>query len=201
MRTALLRRGLSGLPCSNWRFAWDFFFGSPRPWLVDYVGDRDLWKFELPRSREVSASIFSYPYTFENWDRLDRTMRGGGSDLSLPSYLGISVIADEGKAIERKHHKDIAELVANNRRRMIIGGIEVWVANLPYTLASDAGNLMAKGQPFAACYWDTAKNRVFSLRSTDEGMDVSAIAASYGGGGHVRASGFQRPLGWEGDKP
>lgn len=69
-----------------------------------------------------------------------------------------------------------------------------------YTLTSDAGNLMAEGEPFAACYWDTPAGRVFSLRSRPEGLDVSEIAKAYGGGGHKNASGFQRPRGWEGDE-
>lgn len=81
----------------------------------------------------------------------------------------------------------------------VIGGNSVPVANIPYTLTSDAGNLMAQGEPFAACYWDTPSGRVFSLRSTDDGADVSAIAKGYGGGGHAHAAGFQMPIGWEGD--
>ena len=56
----------------------------------------------------------------------------------------------DGVAIERKHHKDIAELVGVTKRRMVIGGYDIPVANLPYTLTSDAGNLMSKGEPFAA---------------------------------------------------
>ena len=56
---------------------------------------------------------------------------------------------------------------------MIIGGYAVPVANIPYTLTSNAGHLMAKGSVFRACYWDTPNGRVFSLRSTDEGLDVS----------------------------
>ena len=105
----------------------------------------------------------------------------------------------EGEAIERKHHKDVAELVGASRRTMVIGGHTVPVANLPYTLTSDAGHLMCKDQPFAACYLDTPKGRTFSLRSTDDGMDVSEIAKAYGGGGHRNAAGFIRPIGWEGD--
>ena len=31
---------------------------------------------------------------------------------------------------------------------------------------------------------------MFSLRSTDDGLDVSEIAKQYGGGGHRNASGF-----------
>jgi nanoRNase/pAp phosphatase (c-di-AMP/oligoRNAs hydrolase) len=58
---------------------------------------------------------------------------------------------------------------------------------------------MAAGEPFAACYWDTPDGRVFSLRSREDGVDVSAIAKRYGGGGHRNASGFRMPIGWEGD--
>lgn len=74
---------------------------------------------------------------------------------------------------------------------MVIGGYKVKVANLPYTFSSDAGHELALGNPFGACYWDTPEGRVFSLRSTDEGIDVSSIAASYGGGGHRNAAGFK----------
>jgi oligoribonuclease NrnB/cAMP/cGMP phosphodiesterase (DHH superfamily) len=74
---------------------------------------------------------------------------------------------------------------------MNIGGHNVPMANLPYTLTSDAGHLLAKGEPFAGCYWDTPKGRVFSLRSQDDGLDVSEIAKQYGGGGHKNASGFR----------
>jgi len=47
--------------------------------------------------------------------------------------------------------------------------------------------------PFAACYWDTPEGRVFSLRSREDGADVSEIAKKYGGGGHAHASGFRVP--------
>ena len=98
-----------------------------------------------------------------------------------------------GAAIERKHHKDIAELVGVCKRRMVIAGHDVPVASLPYTMGSDAGHLMAKGEKFSACYWDTADGRVFGLRSEEGGFDVSEIAEQYGGGGHVRAAGFKVP--------
>ncbi len=176
---------------SGAQMTWDFFYpGKPRPALVDYVGDRDLWKFELPESREVNAYIFANEYTFQNWESLNLVFSAEG---------GLERVAAWGTAIEKKHHKDISELLGVTQRKMIIGGVEVPVANLPYTLTSDAGHLMAQDQPFAACYWDTPKGRVFSLRSTPEGSDVAAIAATYGGGGHKNAAGFQMPLGWEGD--
>lgn len=167
--------------------AWDYFHpGEERPHLVDYVEDRDLWRFNLPHSREINANIFSYPYDFGAWDEIAKQLEGD-----------FYTFVEAGAAIERKHHKDIGELVKALRRRMVIGGHDVPVANLPYTLTSDAGHLMAQGEPFAACYWDTPEGRVFSLRAADGGLDVSAIAKAYGGGGHAAAAGFRLPHGQE----
>lgn len=158
--------------------AWDHFFPyMPPPILLLHIEDRDLWRFALDSTREVQANVFSYPYDFQVWDELMQTD---------PAKL----IAD-GKAIERKHFKDVHELLGVVVREMIIGGHQVPVANLPYTMTSDAGHQLAQGKPFAACYWDTPSGRVFSLRSADDGMDVSQIARIYGGGGHRNAAGFQ----------
>ncbi len=185
-------RSIFDMDKSGAQLAWDFFYPDlTRPLLVDYVGDRDLWRFAKPLSREVNAYIFAHEYTFPNWDHLDRMLR---------DHMDVQRIAEMGEAIEKKHHKDVAELVEVTRRTMRIGGVDMPVANIPYTLTSDAGHLMARrDQGVAACYWDTPKGRVFSLRSTENGPDVSAIAKSYGGGGHKNAAGFQMPLGWEGD--
>jgi len=69
------------------------------------------------------------------------------------------------------------------------------LANMP------GAGTMARAAPFAACYYDRPDARVFSLRSRGEdGLDVAEIAASYGGGGHRNAAGFQMPLGWEGEQ-
>lgn len=163
--------------------AWDYLFpGEDRPLLLGHIEDRDLWRFKLPNTREIQANVFSYEYTFEQWDRL---MSADQAEL-----LKMTVA---GAAIERKHHKDIAELMTVCKRRMVIGGHDVPVASLPYTLVSDAAGIMAMGELFAACYWDTADGRIFGLRSTDDGIDVSDIAKQYGGGGHAKAAGFRVP--------
>lgn len=163
---------------SGARITWDYYFPNEQPpTLLLHVEDRDLWRFALRKTREIQASVFAYPYEFKVWDYLMN------ADLDQ--------LAVEGEAIERKHFKDIRELVGVVTRRMTIGGHNVPVANLPYTLTSDAGHLLAKGEAFAGCYWDTPAGRVFSLRSTDDGLDVAEIAKQYGGGGHRNASGFR----------
>jgi hypothetical protein len=69
----------------------------------------------------------------------------------------VTELIAEGTAIERKHFKDVNELLKVTTRRMLIGGYNVPIANLPYTLVSDAAHQLAKGEPFAGCYWDTPK--------------------------------------------
>jgi len=178
--------------------AWDFFNqGKQPPRLLEHIQDRDLWRFALEGTREIQANVFSHPYDFDIWDAL--------------MAQDVAELRKEGEAIERKHHKDVAELVNVTKRVMTIGGYRVPVANLPYTLTSDAGHLMCDPAsealpdedipPFAACYWDTSEGRVFSLRSADQwgGVDVSQVAVKYGGGGHKNAAGFRMPIGWEGE--
>lgn len=165
---------------SGARITWDHCFpGKPPPQTLLHVEDRDLWRFALPGTREIQANIFSYPYEFDVWTRLMS---------EDPQKL-----IDEGKAIERKHFKDIHELLGVTTRRMVIGGHNVPIANLPYIHVSDAAHELAKGEAFAGCYWDTPKGRVFGLRSNDAGLDVSEIAKQYGGGGHRNAAGFTVP--------
>lgn len=171
--------------------AWDYFHPeTPRPRLIQHIEDRDLWRFKLPCTREISADLFSRPYDFETYDRM--------AELA---EINPAIMVNGGEAIERKLQKDVAELLGVMTRRMVIGGVSVPVANLPYTMASEAAGKLAEGEPFAACYFDGADARTFSLRSRGDGMDVSEIAKRYGGGGHRGAAGFRVPIGWEGDQP
>lgn len=161
--------------------AWDHFFPDRQPpLLLDHVQDRDLWRFRLPMTREIMAAVFSYPATIETFDELQRR----------PTRE----LEKEGAHLERKHHKDIDELLKACTRPMTIGGYTVPAANLPYTMTSDAAGHLAEGMPFAATYYDDENERVFSLRSHPSGLDVSEIARQYGGGGHRNAAGFRVPL-------
>lgn len=174
---------------SGAQLAWDHFRpGLLRPRLVDYVGDRDLWQFKLFQSREINAYIQLQDQTFDEWLRLE--------SLVEDQPLGVAAI---GHDLLRQHRDFVGKGIDMTLRYMVIGSQRVPVANLPAYLASEAGNILAEGNPFAAIYFDSATGRKFSLRSKRGGIDVSAIALSYGGGGHVNAAGFTMPIGWEGD--
>lgn len=177
-------RALFDMDRSGAGLTWDFFFhDTPRPRIVNMVEDRDLWRFALPGSKEFAARLFAEPYDRGMW----------GSLIDAPDTW-LDHMVREGAVLIKKQSKDIAELLSAQAGRMEeIGGHLVPVFNLPYYLASDALHIACQGLPFAASYWDGPTHRNFSLRSdrANGGVDVSAVAREYGGGGHAEAAGFR----------
>ena len=161
--------------------AWDYFtMGERRLPFINYVEDRDLWRFELPKSKEINMAMFSFDYTFENWDTF---------------CFGTSLLEQEGEAICRKHMKDVREL-QEEAFELSIGGYEgIPTCNANYFFGSDLAGELAKDKPFAAYFWINKNGEyVFGLRSKEgepQAVDVSEVAKSYGGGGHKHASGFR----------
>ena len=167
---------------SGGRLTWDYFFpGKPAPWLVDYTEDRDLWKFTLQESRAVSAGIKSYPYDFVLWDSWTA---GDNYDL------GWKMLAQEGRPILRYQDEIIKTAVAN-AVEFELADYKILAVNSTVLVSEIAGEL-AKGRPFGAVYFVRADSKTqWSLRSDENGVDVSEIAKAYGGGGHKHAAGFE----------
>lgn len=157
----------------------------PRPRLVDYVEDRDLWRFALPESHDIAPLFMGTPMAFEEWDALAHDLEHRWE-----------VASAQGRAMRRMREKIIGEIVAT-AWLMTIAGYTVPVAASPYALGSDVAGALARGYPFAAYYVDRPEHRQFGLRSDPAGEDVSLIAGQYGGGGHPHAAGFTVPWGHE----
>lgn len=179
---------------SGGRLAWEHFFGREhrtrfsnpddlRPWLVDYTEDRDLWRWKLPMSREVNAALRSHPLDFDLWDLFDAFEK----EVGLPTFYS------EGAAILRSEAVMIDNHV-RNAREIEMDGHKILAVNAT-VLFSDIAGKLAEGRPFGAVYFDRGDGRrQWSLRSRDEGVDVSAIAKAHGGGGHRNAAGFEESL-------
>lgn len=156
---------------------WDYFHHTPLPGLLACVQDRDLWRFQVPDSQHITAALMSYPLEFERWHTW------ATSDQALAK------LADEGRAINRYRE----QLMAQYRQLAVMGtiaGYEVPIVNCPSAIVSELVGQLAQGYPFAAGYTDKGGQRRWSLRSTQEGLNVAEIARAFGGGGHPRAAGF-----------
>lgn len=158
--------------------AWDHYFpGKARPWTVDYVEDRDLWRWGLPNSKAVNAYLGTLPYEFEPWDRAAR--------------LPLQEAGRLGEAVEAQIAHYVHE-VAANARRLKFEGQEIPCVNAPQVNISELVGELAKGQPLAMGWWQRSDGSYsYSLRTERDDVDVSAIAKKYGGGGHAKAAGFQ----------
>jgi oligoribonuclease NrnB/cAMP/cGMP phosphodiesterase (DHH superfamily) len=158
-------------------------------WLVDYVEDRDIWKNELPDTEEVSAYLSIVPMTFEAWDEVQK--------------IGVEDIVKAGSAI-KKYIDAYGASARGNVRWEQLGQYKVPTINIPYMSCSEhIGTLAIENPkaPFAVGYFRTSSGKwKISLRSRGD-FDVSALAVTYGGGGHAGAAGFEVDnLPWEKNK-
>ena len=150
-------------------------------WLVDYIGNRDVWGSQLPNNELVRAGLSSYRRDFKVWDRIFE--RG-------PAALG-----RQGRHILR-YQKRLVKAAVENHSWMSIGGhIVPVVSNTIASLNSDIVGTLAEieGVPFAAGFFVLPTGQVvYNLRSRGE-FDVSKVAKKHGGGGHRNAACFKAP--------
>lgn len=184
------REALEGLPFaffdegrSGAMLAWDYFFsdrpeGFRVPDLVRYVQDRDLWRWELPQSREINAALGSLDFDLERW-----------TDLA---GVGLEGLIEGGRAILRYQERVLRRQLARARTCDFLGH-RAPVVNAT-ALVSELGNALAVEHPFAVVWFEVEGGYVYSLRSSASNpahVDVSQLAREHGGGGHRHAAGFK----------
>ena len=148
-------------------------------WLIDYTEDRDLWKWELPKSREINAWLRSYKLDFETWNYLAM-----GDSYEDGFKQGEAILRDADRRLEQAIRKP---------NIINFGDYEVPCVNCT-DLVSEITGALAVGYPFAMTYRDDGYIRRFSLRSDQDAsgsVDVGELAKQYGGGGHKHAAGFE----------
>ncbi|MBM2810911.1 MAG: phosphohydrolase [Chloroflexi bacterium] len=158
-----------------------------RPWLVDVVEDRDLWRYRFgDQTRHTASYMATVPMTFDAWDDL----ANGGLDAAAAKGAAIQSYIDSYgvKACQHAIFRDL-------------GGFTVPVINIFYENCSDHVHRLCSlhpERPFGASFYLRDNGRwQFSLRSIGD-FDVSEVARKWGGGGHKNAAGFEvDTLPWE----
>ncbi len=155
--------------------AWEWAHRRPAPWLLQYVQDKDLHRWQMPESREINAAIESHPFDFDVWSGLRQE----------------SLVA-EGRAILRAQEQLIDKLL-QTAVLVCFEGAMVPAVYSPI-LRSELGDRLALDHPFCLVWYEREGRRYVSLRSRDDGADVSLIAQTHGGGGHRHAASFSKPI-------
>lgn len=166
--------------------AWDeFHLRHPRPRLVNYIEDRDLWRWQLESSREIAEYIMWSPRTFAQWDRA----------MTLLECAFREAVRD-GSALVRA--KDVRVAGACKAVRWLdFDGTQIPVVNASFDF-SEIGERLCQLYPEAPAggyYFDRADKRQWGFRSRGD-FDVSEFCERYGGGGHKSAAGFTSEIGW-----
>lgn len=160
--------------------AWRFCHPNKEmPLVIQYVQDRDIWKWELDHGKEILASLDSLPFTFQDWHAFE-------ADL----HEKFDRVCDMGEGI-LQYCERLMSRIKRDKHTLTIKGHVVPAINTPFFRSEILAQLCID-HPFSAGYHYDGEKFIFSLRSYDEGLDVAEIAAMFpGGGGHRNASGFQ----------
>lgn len=185
---------------SGCQMAWDYFFESQsRPFFIDYMGDRDLWTWKLPDSKEVNTALFDLGYIDSyNLNKMTELMED--SETKLKELKSIGALIE----LSNKRQIDIAISNAIEATMKSANGdksYRIWLAgNINPCLRSELGNGLCLKQfkdgvmpDFSACWqYDTKSNEWWiSLRGVpSRSPDLSVLASCFGGGGHPMASGI-----------
>lgn len=164
--------------------SWAHFHGEPVPDFIRHIEDRDLWRFKMPRTREIGAALTSYEQRFDLWEQL--------------STMGMEKLALDGGVILRYQGQLVDRLCANVVMKLAgeFGSSMIEWHSIPTVnsavFQSEVGDRLCQlypTAPFAACWFDKKGMRCWSLRSPGR-VDVSEICKKRGGGGHQNAAGF-----------
>lgn len=163
--------------------SWKFFHPNtkiPR-WLL-YIEDLDLWRKKLSQTEAARAILNTYPYNFKIWDTLITRFE---RPRLRKKYLehGENILAFQRRAIEA---------ILKNAELVRFCGYKTFAANSAL-FADELGSALCRAHPPIGIVWSYREGKlVVSLRS-DGTVDVSKLAARFGGGGHKVASAFIQP--------
>lgn len=163
----------------------EYFNATARIWIVDYVEDRDLWKFQLPHSREVNALLAAACMGMELIDSFRELNEIRGMSMKQVVQQGVGA---------RLQVEAYARQAALGARHVTFAGYpNIPCVNIARPMNSDVLHELAKDTLFAVGWYQDGDNAVFSMRSENR-FNVATLAERFGGGGHPGAAGFTIPF-------
>lgn len=168
--------------------AWEYFHPlTTIPMLLQFIQDRDLWKFQFPESKAIHVGLGTLEGKMKSWNNyVDQPREEDVGDMLIE-------LADTGKAILAEHQRIVRYAVPKTVKVINFLGKKAGIVNTG-ELVSEKGEAICRDEKLdvdLAIMWfvDTSDNVILSMRSLGDETDVSAICKQLGGGGHRNASG------------
>lgn len=170
--------------------AWNYFHpDAETPLLLQFVQDRDLWKFKFgDDSKTVHAGLGTLKGDMYAWDRYSENK--GRHELDELFDIGDILLERDSDAVKAQ--------VPANVKVVDFMGYRCGFLNTGQ-LVSEMGHAMYSDETLnvdiGICWFVTKEDQVIlSLRSAKDGPDVSKIAKMFQGGGHHSAAGCRTTL-------
>jgi oligoribonuclease NrnB/cAMP/cGMP phosphodiesterase (DHH superfamily) len=167
---------------------WDYFHpGEEMPFMLRYIQDRDLWKYEYEETKAFNAGIATVTKDLRNWTSI---LQDESRVLDLIA-TGHSILV---------YSEEMVRNIAKNAVYATLANQPVVMVNSAVLMSELGDYLLHKPENIDkvkfAVIWCVRGNAImFSVRSK-QGTDNSCaeLCQKFGGGGHKHAAGFTSML-------
>lgn len=165
---------------SGARLAWEFFHPhEPVPALLQYVEDRDIWKWEFAESAAFLSALDMEAQGFERWREI-----AAFTPEQLQQFMA------RGAAMDEKFRKLAAD-IAEGAQPLVFNGVAGLMVNAPGMFHSLVGDILSAKTGTFGLMWSAGDKGVKVGLRSQRNFDCIALAESMGGGGHAQACGFK----------
>ena len=174
---------------SGCQMVWDYLtnkcnrWSTKRPWFIDYIADRDLWKWKKPYSKEVNkVLLLDHWVTFK---KLDELVSFNSDKLQEFIAKGKDYVYIENKYIRKLAFRTSIGTFLNKRVYFVNSSI----------LVSELGNYLLENDKHNIDYaiiwrYNQEYSRYEVSVRSKKNADSTIICKHFNGGGHKNAAGF-----------
>jgi len=170
----------------TWDYITDFLFhtNQSRPKIIDYIADRDLWRWKLPFSKQINmylsekkcmSSFETFDNTIENWNMMS--------------------MQREGKDLLDGQQKTIKKIINKHSYYGCITGHPCFIVQSTLYI-SEIGDYLLHysknkklGVDIVCIYYYDCENKHFRFSLRSKQFDITSICKQFQGGGHENAGG------------
>jgi len=175
---------------SGAQIAYDEIYNNERPWFIDDIADRDLWKWKIENSKNTTRAMYEEGH-YKNFEKFNGLIGKNRNDfISLGDVLN---------KLDQKIHNMITSKAVLCTATSLKDSNKKWNVMLVECLPeyrSEIGSILCKNQncDFAAMWrYDIVKDEWnISCRAAKNDINLTTIVTEFDdlGGGHKSASGF-----------
>lgn len=172
---------------SGVQITWDWCYpNEPRPWFVEVIADRDLWKWTYPNSKEIGKAL--YHYGWYNFDGLEKLYTSEEKEELHGTFL------EQGKILTELEKREISRAVTKSVL-CDFEGYKVMITSCSHLIRSEVGSILSEKRDcdFAMTWrYDFETDQWWiSIRGIKScNIPLNVLCEKYGGGGHQKACGF-----------